>query len=110
MLNQYFLVGRLTKDFQLEEKDDKKFAHNTLAVSRSFKNSEGVYETDFFDFTVFGGLAESCFDYCKKGDLVGLKGTLSTYENKIVLKTDKVSFLATKSKKDEIEQEKSIDM
>jgi len=110
MINNFVLVGRLTRDFTIEEKNGKKVATNSLAVGKPFKNSEGIYETDFFDFAVFESLAESCFDYCKKGDVIGIKGSLSTYENKIVLKTDKVSFIATKTKKDEIEQEKDIKM
>lgn len=110
MINNYVLVGRLTRDFELEEKDGKKFATNTLAVSRTYKNANGVYDTDFFPFSTFDTLATTCAKHCKKGDLIGIKGTLSTYDNKICLKVDRMTFLASKSKKDEIEQEKDIKM
>lgn len=43
MLNQIVLVGRLTKDLEvLKGENDKKYARITLAIPRSYKNSEGV--------------------------------------------------------------------
>ena len=41
MINTYVLVGRLTRDFEIEEKDGKKTATNTLAVPRPYKNANG---------------------------------------------------------------------
>jgi len=110
MINTYILTGRLTRDFELQEKDNKKFANNTLAVSRLYKNSNGEYDTDFFNFTIFDNNLENYIDRYKKGDLIGLKGTLTTYDNKICLNVDRMTLITSKSKKDEIEQEKKLDM
>ena len=48
MLNQVVLVGRLTDDVEVVKTENgKSYSTITLAVQRSFKNSEGVYEADF---------------------------------------------------------------
>lgn len=109
-MNQFFLVGRLVNNFEKKEKDGKIYSTNTLRVGRQYKNADGIYESDFFDFTIFDNMANSCIEYCKKGDLVGLKGTLSKYDNKISLKVDKVSFLATKKKTDDLENTKELEI
>ena len=50
MLNQVILVGRLTRDLQVNKsKNGIKVTTIPLAIPRSFKNIEGVYETDFID-------------------------------------------------------------
>lgn len=48
MLNQVVLVGRLTRDPEVNKTDgNKHYSHITLAVPRSFKNINGEYDTDF---------------------------------------------------------------
>ena len=37
-----------------------------MAVQRSFKNMDGIYETDFITVTLWQGLAENLNEYCKK--------------------------------------------
>ena len=105
MLNQVVIVGRLVKDPELKETENgKKMTHITLAVPRSYKNSDGEYDTDFVDCTLWTGVAESTTEYCKKGDLLGVKGRLqtSTYEKNEQKKyvtsviAEKVTFLTTK--------------
>ena len=110
MLNQVILVGRLTKDFEVVEKDNKKYATSTIAVSKSYKNEQGIYETDFLDFTTFGSVASNCAEYCQKGDTIGIKGNLSSRDHKIFINAEKITFLATKRKSDDIEPEKDIKM
>lgn len=107
-MNNTSIAGRLTQNPELKEfEDGKKVANVTLAVGRSYKNSEGVYETDFIDCEVWGGQAESLTEYCKKGDLIGIKGTIKvdSYEaedgskrkvTKVVANSrDGVKFLST---------------
>lgn len=80
MLNQTVLVGRLTSDPELYETDNgKKVVRVTLAVPRSYKNMNGEYDTDFISCKLWQGVAQSTSDYCTKGDLVGVKGRLETY-------------------------------
>ena len=58
MLNQVVLVGRLTdKPTIIEAENGKKYTTIVLAVQRSFKNSEGIYETDFFRCVLWNGIA-----------------------------------------------------
>ena len=44
-MNQIVLVGRLTKDPEVIEKENKKLSTIVLAVQRPFKNVNGVYES-----------------------------------------------------------------
>ncbi|CCY45683.1 single-stranded DNA-binding protein [Clostridium sp. CAG:1193] len=84
MLNQIVIVGRLTRDPELRSTEGgKKVTNITLAIPRSYKNSEGVYETDFVDCVLWTGIAENTTEYCKKGDILGVKGRVQTrtYEN-----------------------------
>lgn len=74
MLNQAVLVGRIVQTPELKETESgKKLARVTLAVPRSFKNSNGEYETDFISCVMWKGVAESTVEYCQTGDLVGIK-------------------------------------
>jgi len=79
MLNQTVLVGRLVRDPELYETESgNKVTNITLAVPRSYKNSEGVYDTDFINCVLWKGVAESATEYCHKGDLLGIKGRIQT--------------------------------
>ncbi|MDD2518622.1 MAG: single-stranded DNA-binding protein [Bacilli bacterium] len=108
MLNQTVIVGRIVKDPELIDTElGKKVSNLTIAVPRSYKNKDGEYDTDFIDCTLWSGLAENTVEYCKKGDLVGIKGRLETevYEkedNSTVKNTklvaEKVTFLSSKNK------------
>ena len=84
MLNQVVLVGRLTRDIVVNKSDKGvKVATISLAIPRSFKNSEGLYDTDFVDCVAFDSIASNTSEYCKKGDIVGVKGRVQsrTIEN-----------------------------
>lgn len=103
MLNQITLVGRLVSDPKIEEGDNIKYSRITLAVPRSYKNINGEYETDFISCTLWRGIAESTKEYCKKGDLLGIRGRLqnNNYERdgKKIYQTDvvveKITFLTS---------------
>ena len=99
MLNQIVLVGRITKDPEIKElTDEKKVSNITLAVPRSYKNDNGEYETDFVDCTLWNGIAINTVEYCKKGDLVGIKGRVQTRKNNdknvMEIVAEKVTFLS----------------
>ena len=90
MLNQLVLVGRLVKDVDVKELENGgNVSTITLAVPRSYKNENGEYETDFIDCTLWNGVADKTAEYCKKGDLVGVKGRLQT---RIVEKEDETKY------------------
>lgn len=106
MLNQVVLVGRLVAKPELvRDKNGKKVCNITLAVSRYFKNSDGVYECDFINVILWNGIAENTTEYCEKGDLVGVKGRLQMYNDKLELIAEKITFLSSSNnKKDESEE------
>lgn len=102
MLNILTIVGRLTQDPKIKELENgKKASTITLAVPRSYKNDEGVYETDFINCTLWDGIAKTTTEYCKKGDLLGVKARLQTRQNEngnyvLEVIAEKVSFLQSK--------------
>ena len=101
MLNQTILVGRIVKEVEVKETDNgRKVAYLTLAVQRSYKNENGEYETDFVPCALWNAIAENVAEYCKKGDLVGVKGRIQNENNGIVIVAEKVTFLSS-TKKDE---------
>lgn len=106
MLNQIVIAGRLVADPEITvTENNKKRTIITVAVPRSFKNMEGTYETDFIRCVLWNIIAENTCEYCKKGDIVGVKGRLQTssYEDKDGTKkytsdviAEKVTFLSSK--------------
>ena len=105
MLNQVVLVGRLVKDPELVDTDaSKKMSRITLAIPRSFKNMNGEYESDFINCVLWDSVAKSTVEYCKKGDIVGVKGRIQsrmveTDEEKkyyIDVIAERVTFLSNK--------------
>lgn len=79
MLNNLVVVGRLVKDPELRKTETGRNVTNiTLAVPRSYKNVNGEYDTDYIDCVLWSGVAESTTEYCRKGDLLGIKGRLQT--------------------------------
>lgn len=112
MLNNVMIMGRITRDPELRETENgKKVANITIATQRPYKNSEGIYETDFIDCTVWGKIAESVCKFSQKGDLIGVKGRLETTTDKdnnkkLSINVEKVSFIQTKQmNKTEVEHE-----
>lgn len=102
MLNQLVLVGRLVSDPEINETENGKVADIVLAVPRSYKNKEGVYDTDFIPVRLYTGIAEKTTEYCKKGDLVGVKGRVARLSGEdLKLVADRVTFLSSKPNKEE---------
>ena len=108
MLNQSILVGRIVRDPEIKELETgTKVTNITLAVSRPFKNIQGEYDTDFINCVLWRGIAESTAEYCRKGDMIGVRGRLQTRHfetadevkhNLIEVVAEKVTFLSNKNK------------
>ncbi|MCI8795120.1 MAG: single-stranded DNA-binding protein [Bacilli bacterium] len=97
MLNQTVLVGRIVSDPQINEtENERKFTLIKLAVPRSYKNENGEYETDFIPCVLWNTIAVSTCEYCKKGDLVGVKGRIQNIADKIEIIAERVTFLSSK--------------
>ena len=117
MLNQVILVGRLVRTPELQLTDNgKKWSMITLAVNRGYKNQNGEYDTDFLDCSLWTAIAENTAEYCKSGDIIGVKGRIQTRlidnedgtkHKKMEIIADKVTFLSS-SRRDK--NEDVIDM
>mgnify|MGYP002868343902 CR=1 FL=1 len=108
MVNSVILVGRLAQDPELYlTENGKKKSVITLAVPRNYKNINGEYDTDFLDCVLWTGIAENTHEYCKTGDIIGVKGRLQTRmiekedgtkQKKVEMIAEKVTFLSSNSK------------
>lgn len=98
MLNQVVLVGRLMEDPEVKNGVGKII----LVVPRPFKNEEGVFENDYIRCELHGVVTDNVKEYCHKGDLVGVKGSVrcSDVKNDIVIVAEKITFLNVPKKED----------
>lgn len=111
MNNQFNLIGRLTKEPVLRNTSTgKSVCEITLAVQN------GKDDTSFITVSVWNKIADTVSKYCKKGDLIGINGTIKNHnwEDKEGNKHyeyafigNKVSFLATGKK--EVKEETKED-
>lgn len=115
MVNQIVLVGRLVKTPELKTTDTGKITTTiTLAVPRNYKNLHGEYETDFLDCTLWTSVAENTTEYCKSGDMIGVRGRVQTKliegsdgqkKKKTEIIADKVTFLSSAKRKEDNNEE-----
>ena len=108
MYNYIMLIGRMCNDVEISESESgKTYSRFTLAVQRPFKNSDNVFDTDFIPVTIFDNLCDSAQTYLHKGDLVALKGRVSTNEvelsngskiNALGVIAERIMFISQKSK------------
>ena len=114
MYNLVYLIGRLTAEPELKNlENDKQVLTANIAVQRSYKNADGVYDADFIKCVLWDGITERTSEYCQKGDLVALRGQIRTssflnkkgekeYATEIVV--DKIAFLGPKNyEKEDVE-------
>ena len=110
MINQVIITGRIANDPEvIVGENNKKRTYITLAVPRAYKNMEGQYDTDFIRCTLWNGIAETTCEYCKKSDLVGVKGRIQTrnveFEDEtkkqfVEVIAEKVTFLSSNRNKE----------
>ena len=84
----------------------------TLAIPRNYKNSEGIYETDFLTCVCYKNNAERIAEWCEKGDLIGVKGIVQSrtyekdgkkiYTNEFIV--DSINFLSTNKSKNNVKE------
>lgn len=82
-MNKVIISGNLTKDVESGSTlSGIQYSKFSIAVNREYKDSEGNKVVDFFDVTIWRGLAESCKMYLAKGSKVLVVGQLnnSSYE------------------------------
>ena len=85
-MNNVILVGRITR-FEGEEV--------TVSVNRNYENEDGIYMSDLIPIHLGINIAEKMVDFCKIGDVIGVKGRLENRDGVVVM-ADKVSFISAK--------------
>lgn len=83
-MNKIIVAGRLTKDGETRTTESGKAVYSgSIAVNRKFKNKDGEYDTDFFNF-VYWNISDNFSKYLKKGKAVIIEGSLQnrTYDDK----------------------------
>lgn len=85
-MNNVILVGRIT-DFEGNEV--------TISVTRNYKNEDGIYMSDSIPVRLSANIGEKMQEFCKIGDVIGVKGRLET-RGSVVVMADKVSFISAK--------------
>ena len=84
-MNNYFAIGRLVRDVEVRyTTSNKPVASFTIAITRSFKNQKGEYESDFINCELWNKIAETMKTYTHKGDQIAISGSLrtETYQDK----------------------------
>ncbi|MCG7340021.1 single-stranded DNA-binding protein [Staphylococcus sp. ACRSN] len=78
MINNIVIVGRLTKDPQIYEKEGRKLATFCVAVNRNYKDKEQNTICDYLYCKAFGKLATNIERYTNQGSLVGITGQMQS--------------------------------
>lgn len=99
MNNLVYLIGRIVKNVDIENNEKDKILK--IAVPRSYKNNNGVYEIDLIPVYVNGNLGLSTRMNIKKNDVICVKGNIQNYskENnndidyKNIVIADNITFL-----------------
>lgn len=95
-MNTLTLVGRLIDN---PTSDEIKTIIN-IAVSREIKNPEGEYEDDYIPCYLYSKIGKATEEYCKRGDVVGIRGKIRSNESGIYVVADKVTFLSSKKEEE----------
>ena len=105
-MNSFIGIGRLTKDCELRyTTSNKAVASFSIAITRTFKNTEGEFEADFINCECWGQVADTLSKYTHKGDLIAVNGNIRTdkYQDnngnnktRTYILVNRVQFLSTK--------------
>lgn len=78
MINQSVIVGKIIDISMVQEKDNLKYTTLSIVLPRIQKNKNGEQEFYFVNTILASGISENIIKYCKKGDLIGVKGKLES--------------------------------
>ncbi|NLM62965.1 MAG: single-stranded DNA-binding protein [Mollicutes bacterium] len=84
-MNRVTLVGRITAKPELRYTNSQiPYTRFTIAVNRTFSNSQGQRETDFIGVVAWRRQAENICNYLDKGSLISVDGRIQTgtYDDK----------------------------
>ena len=109
MLNKIVIVGRMTKDAQIYEKEDNKIATFCVATERNYKDDINEISSDYLLCKAFGKTATNIEKYTSQGTLVGITGQMRSrkYEKEgqthfvTELYVETIKFMSPKNKNNE---------
>jgi len=113
-MNRVIIIGRLTRDSELKTLGSGTSVSNfSIAISEYMGQDKEEY-TSFFDCVMYGKRAEGLAPYLKKGQQVGVEGTLhqsrwdseAGKRSKVEIKVSNIQLVG--GKKDHQEAEKPI--
>ena len=82
-MNRVDLTGRLVREPELKSTmGGHSVCAFSIACRRTYKNSQGTYDTDFIRCVAYGHQAEYLAKYIKKGDLIGVGGAVRQFTYK----------------------------
>ncbi|HDP2455298.1 TPA: single-stranded DNA-binding protein [Staphylococcus aureus] len=118
MLNKIVIVGRLTKDAQIFEKEDRKIATFCVTTHRNYKDENGEIVCDYLFCKAFGKLASNIEKYTNQGTLVGITGQMRSrkYDKDgqthfvTELYVETIKFMSPKSQNNEILSDSILDI
>lgn len=118
MLNKIVIVGRLTKDAQIFEKEDRKIATFCVATHRNYEDENGEIVCDYLFCKAFGKLASNIEKYTNQGTLVGITGQMRSrkYDKDgqthfvTELYVETIKFMSPKSQNNEILSDSILDI
>ena len=99
-MNKVLVNGNIVRD--MEVKDTGKCLVGTFTIANNIGYGE-EQKTNFINCVLFGQVAESTVDYCKKGDLIGIKGRVQRIDTSkpIEIIAEKVTFLSSRKESEE---------
>ena len=78
-MNKCIFIGNLTKDPESQKTNSGvDVCRFSIAVNRTYTNSNGEREVDFINIVAWRGLADNCAKYLKKGSKVCVVGQYQT--------------------------------
>lgn len=77
--NRCIHVGYISSDIEVKQTTTGRAVCNfSVGVRRSYRNSEGEYDSDFFSFVVWGSQADFVGKYMRKGSAVLIESSAQT--------------------------------
>ncbi|WP_018659584.1 single-stranded DNA-binding protein [Allofustis seminis] len=110
-MNRTNVIGRIVRDIELKEVgEDRIVVNNTIAVPKVLRSKNGQEDADFIPFVAWDAAGKLLHEHCKKGDLIGLDGRMTsrTYVDKsakthyvVELTVERMTFLPNIRQADE---------
>ena len=85
-MNNVILVGRIIS-FEGDEV--------IISVTRNYKNEDGIYMSDSIPVRLSANIGEKMKEFCKIGDVIGVKGRLEN-RGEVVVMAEKTTFVSPK--------------